>query len=78
MKKFLTMLLAAAMLFALAACGTTPNETGNDNNTQDGHQAETPDTPYETPQIAELYSEDFDYTDGVGNSGHYTLSLIHI
>ena len=65
MKKILTMLLAAAMLFALAACGTTPNETGNDNNTQDGHQAETPDTPYETPQIAELYSEDFDYTDGV-------------
>ena len=39
MKKFLTMLLAAAMLFALAACGTTPNEKGNDNNTQDGHQA---------------------------------------
>lgn len=78
MKKFLTMLLAAAMLFALAACGTTPNETGNDNNTQDGHQAETPDTPYETPQIAELYSEDFDYTDGVGNSGHYTYRVPQI
>ena len=47
LKKFLTMLLAAAMLFALAACGTTPNEADNNyNNTQDDHQAETPDTPY--------------------------------
>ena len=70
MKKIFVLLLATAMIFALAACGTTPNETGNDNNTQDGHQAEKTDTPYETPQIAELYSEDFDYNDGVCNSGH--------
>lgn len=77
MKKLLTMLLATAMLFALAACGTMPNGTDN-NNTQDGHQAEAPDTPYETPQITELYSEDFDYTDGVGNSGHYTYRVPQI
>ena len=77
MKKFLTMLLAAAMLFALAACGTMPNETDN-NNTQDGHQAETPDASYEAPQITELYNEDFDYTDGVGNSGHYTYRVPQI
>ena len=78
MKKFLTMLLAAAMLFTLAACGTTPNETGNDNNTQDDHQAETPDASYEAPQITELYNEDFDYTDGVGNSGHYVYRVPQI
>lgn len=78
MKKFLTMLLAAAMLFTLAACGTTPNETGNDNNTQDDHQAETPDASYEAPQITELYNEDFDYTDGVGNSGHYAYRVPQI
>ena len=78
MKKLLTMLLATAMIFALAACGTTSNEKNNNNNTQDGYQAETPDTPYETPQITELYSEDFDYTDGVGNSGHYTYRVPQI
>ena len=40
----LTMLLAAAMLFTLAACGTTPNEADNNkNNEQNDHQAETPD-----------------------------------
>ena len=77
MKKFLTMLLAAAMLFALAACGTAPNGTDN-NNTQDDHQAETTDTSYETPQITELYNEDFDYTDGVGNGGHYTYRVPQI
>ena len=78
MKKFLTMLLATAMLFTLAACGTTPNETGNDNNTQNDHQAETSDTSYEAPQITELYNKDFDYTDGVGNSGHYTYRVPQI
>ena len=30
MKKLLTMLLATAMMLTLAACGPTPNETGND------------------------------------------------
>lgn len=78
MKKLLTMLLATAMMFTLTACGTTPNETGNDNNTQDDHQAETPDASYEAPQITELYNEDFDYTDGVGNSGHYTYRVPQI
>lgn len=78
MKKIFVLLLAAAMLFTLAACGTTPNETGNDNNTQDDHQAETPDASYEAPQITELYNEDFDYTDGVGNSGHYTYRVPQI
>lgn len=78
MKKLLTMLLAAAMMLTLAACGTTPNETGNDNNTQDDHQAETPDASYKAPQITELYNEDFDYTDGVGNSGHYTYRVPQI
>ena len=33
MKKLLTMLLATAMMLTLAACGTTPNETGNDTQT---------------------------------------------
>ena len=47
-----------AMLFALAACGTTPNEADNNNNNeQNDHQAETPDTPYEAPQITELYNK---------------------
>lgn len=77
MKKFLTMLLAAAMIFTLVACGMTPNEADN-SNTQDDHQAETPDTSYEAPQITELYNEDFDYTDGVGNSGHYTYRVPQI
>lgn len=78
MKKLLTMLLVTAMMFTLTACGTTPNETGNDNNTQDDHQAETPDASYEAPQITELYNEDFDYTDGVGNSGHYAYRVPQI
>lgn len=67
MKKIFVLLLATAMIFALAACGATPNGTDN-NNTQDGHQAETPDASYEAPQITELYNEDFDYTDGVGTA----------
>ena len=78
MKKFLTMLLAAVMIFTLAACGTAPNVTDNNNNTQDDHQAETSDTSYEAPQITELYNEDFDYTDSVGNSGHYTYRVPQI
>ena len=78
MKKIFVLLLATAMMLTLAACGTTPNETGNDNNTQDDHQAETPDASYEAPQITELYNEDFDYTDGVGNSGHYTYRVPQI
>ena len=73
MKKFLTLLLAAAMVFSLAACGTTPNPA--DNNTQGNEQDVT---PIEAPQIAELYSEDFDYTDGVGNGGHYTYRVPQI
>lgn len=76
MKKFLTMLLTAAMLFALAACGTTPDPV--DTNTQNDNQAETPDTSYEAPQITELYHEVFDYTDGVGNSGHFTYRVPQI
>ena len=69
MKKFLTMLLAAAMLFALAACGTTPHPV--DSNAQG-------DAPIEMPQITELYDEDIDYTDGVGNSGYYTYRVPQI
>ena len=57
MKKIFVLLLATAMIFALAACGATPNGTDN-NNTQDDHQAETPDASYEAPQITELYNED--------------------
>lgn len=78
MKKIFVLLLATAMMLTLAACGTTPNEAGNDNNTQDDHQAETPDASYEAPQITELYNEDFDYTDGVGNSGHYAYRVPQI
>lgn len=73
MKKFLTMLLAAAMLFTLAACSTTQNPA--ENGTQgDGQDV----TPVEAPRITELYNEDFDYTDGVGNSGHYTYRVPQI
>ena len=79
MKKILALLVAATMLFALAACGITPNAADNNNNNeQNDHQAETPDTSYEAPQITELYNEDFDYTDGVGNSGHYTYRVPQI
>lgn len=77
MKKIFVLLLATAMIFALAACGATPNGTDN-NNPQDDHQAETPDASYEAPQITELYNEDFDYTDGIGNSGHYTYHVPQI
>ena len=77
MKKIFVLLLATAMIFALAACGATPNGTDN-NNTQDDHQAKTPDASYEAPQITELYNEDFDYTDGVGNSGHYAYRVPQI
>ena len=78
MKKILTLLLAAAMVFALAACGTTPGEADNNDDAQGNHQAESNDTSFEAPQITELYSEDFDYTDGVGNSGHYTYRVPQI
>ena len=77
MKKIFVLLLATAMIFALAACGATPNGTDN-NNTQDDHQAETPDASYKAPQVTELYNEDFDYTDGVGNSGHYAYRVPQI
>lgn len=73
MKKILTMLLTAAMLFTLAACGTTPNPT--ENNAQNSGQDVT---PVEPPQITTLYDEDFDYTDGVGNAGHYTYRVPQI
>lgn len=35
----------------------------------------TPGASHDAPQIRELYSEDFDYTDGVGNAGHYTYRV---
>ena len=35
----------------------------------------TPGASHDAPRIKELYSEDFDYTDGVGNSGHYTYRV---
>ena len=35
----------------------------------------TPGASHGAPQIRELYSEDFDYTDGVGNAGHYTYRV---
>ena len=63
MKKFLTALLAALMAYTLAACGS--------------HDI-TPGTSHEVPQITELYNEDFDYTDGVGNSGHFTYRVPQI
>ena len=51
MKKIFVLLLATAMIFALAACGATPNGTDN-NNTQDDHQAETHDSSYESRQFS--------------------------
>ena len=60
MKRALTLLLAALMVYTLAACG--------------GHAA-TPDTSHDAPQIKELYHEELDYTDGVGNSGRYTYRV---
>lgn len=35
----------------------------------------TPGASHDVPRIRELYSEDFDYTDGVGNAGHYTYRV---
>lgn len=35
----------------------------------------TPGASHDAPPIKELYSEDFDYTDGVGNAGHYTYRV---
>ena len=35
----------------------------------------TPGASHGVPPIRELYSEEFDYTDGVGNSGHYTYHV---
>ena len=35
----------------------------------------TPGAVHQTPQVKELYSESFDYTDGVGNSGRYTYRV---
>ena len=72
MKQILTLLMTATMFFTLAACGTTPNWV---DNTQSNEQDVI---PVETPQITELYSEDFDYTDGVGNSGHFTYRVPQI
>ena len=47
-----------------------------------GYAATNDDTlkplSYEAPQIEELYSEDFDYTDSMGNSGHYTYHVPQI
>lgn len=63
MKRALTLLLAALMVYTLAACG--------------GHAA-TPDTSHDAPQIKELYHEDLDYTDGVGNNGHFTYRVPQI
>ena len=36
----------------------------------------TPGAVHQTPQVKELYSESFDYTDGVGNSGRYTYRAV--
>ena len=38
----------------------------------------TPGASHDAPQIRELYSEDFSYTDGVGNSGYYTYRVPQI
>lgn len=35
----------------------------------------TPGASHSAPPIRELYSEEFDYTDGVGNNGHYTYHV---
>lgn len=35
----------------------------------------TPGASHDAPQIRELYSEDFSYTDGVGNTGRYTYRV---
>ena len=47
-----------------------------------GYAATNDDTlkplSYEAPQIEEMYSEDFDYTDSMGNSGHYTYRVPQI
>ena len=74
MKKIFVLLLATAMISLAAA----QRPMGQTTTTQDDHQAETPDASYEAPQITELYNEDFDYTDGIGNSGHYTYHVPQI
>ena len=65
MKKALSLLLTALLLCTLAACGSRDVTPGTFAS-------------HEPPQIAELYNEDFDYTDGVGNSGHFTYRVPQI
>ena len=78
MKRILALLLAALLLCALAACGkrdVTPKPA------QDAPQVEKPQNEkpnradHKAPQIKELYSEDFDYTDSVGNTDHFTYRV---
>lgn len=81
MKRILALLLAALLLCALAACGkrdVTPKPA------QDAPQVEKPQNEkpnradHKAPQIKELYSEDFDYTDSVGNTDHFTYRVPQI
>ena len=65
MKKALSLLLTALLLCTLAACGSRDVTPGTSAS-------------HEPPQIAEPYNEDFDYTDGVGNSGHFTYRVPQI
>ena len=75
-EKISALLISAAMIFALTACGTVSDET--DSTAQETNNAATPDTSYAAPQITDLYNEDFDYTDGVGNVGHYSYRVPQI
>lgn len=85
MKRMILILLAAVLLLSLAACGGRKNTwqrkndggitdhlTGDDGADNDSAPA------YEVPQIEELYSEDFDYTDMNGIDGHFTYHVPQI
>ena len=86
MKRIIALLLAALLLLSLSACGgrkatwqrkhdwDITDLTGDDG--ADSNNAPAP--AYEVPQIEELYSEDFDYTDMDGIGGHFTYHVPQI
>ena len=56
MKKTIAILLALTLVLGLAACGTSANETTNDNSTQqntDNSQSQSADTTVITADSAE-------------------------
>ena len=68
-KKYLALLLALLMAAALSACGTKMPPEPNPPAPGEG------EATLAAPPIEELYSEDFDYTDRVGNTGAFSCHV---